>query len=618
MLKKVALFALALAVVGTAVPAQAQTVEELQAQIAALLSQIQALQTQLNSGSTGGSTALYTYNSNLTDGSQGADVSALQQFLFEKGFLKVNPTGYFGPLTKAALASYQASVGISPAVGYFGPVTRAHFNAMVATTPTPTTSPTTSPTATPTPALSGDEGIMTVELNPSPAAGTKVYEGDSDAAVMGIKVKAQNSDLKVERVKVKIGSAITAYTKQMTALGLYDGSSLLQKVDLNSSSVIKEGSDYYIYFTGLNFVVPQDTTKVLTVKVDIYSTVESTYAVSTTLTVPENGVRAMDAAGINQYGPSNPISRAFTINSDLADTASLTISKSANSPASTAIVANSQGDVTEATIFALDLKTKDDMAKVDQIVMNFGGLATETVAYLYDGSSLLASAEVTSNVATFSDMEDILHVAKDTTKTLTLKVSYSGATAAAATSTVSSVPTSSIVSYNSEGGVTSSISGSASSDVMYISAAAPSFALNSKSVSWTGATDVASGTLTGSFNISVTANGGDVYIPKTSGFSIVVASSSYATTTGVSVSYQEPTSGVTSLTNSYKISDGSTATFAVNFAVGEASIGAAAYYHFYLASVVWDDADDVDAATMTYSSTYMSDTFKTADVYVNK
>ena len=33
--------------------------------------------------------------------------------------------GYFGNLTKAAVAAYQTSVGITPAVGYFGPITRA-------------------------------------------------------------------------------------------------------------------------------------------------------------------------------------------------------------------------------------------------------------------------------------------------------------------------------------------------------------------------------------------------------------------------------------------------------------------------------------------------------------
>lgn len=68
---------------------------------------------------------------NLTVGSSGDDVVALQTWLEQKGFL-VMPIGvtkgYFGGITKAALAKYQISVGINPAVGYFGPITRGKIN----------------------------------------------------------------------------------------------------------------------------------------------------------------------------------------------------------------------------------------------------------------------------------------------------------------------------------------------------------------------------------------------------------------------------------------------------------------------------------------------------------
>jgi peptidoglycan hydrolase-like protein with peptidoglycan-binding domain len=77
----------------------------------------------------------FTYTRDLTLGSTGADVVALQTFLESKGHLKLpdgtsyngNPPtkGYFGNLTQAALSSYQTVKGISPADGYFGPVTRA-------------------------------------------------------------------------------------------------------------------------------------------------------------------------------------------------------------------------------------------------------------------------------------------------------------------------------------------------------------------------------------------------------------------------------------------------------------------------------------------------------------
>src|SRR5580704_15625405 len=68
--------------------ANAQTTSSLQAQIAALLAQMNQLQSQLgNSGSTGSMTASYTFSTDLTVGSRGADVTALQQMLINKGYL---------------------------------------------------------------------------------------------------------------------------------------------------------------------------------------------------------------------------------------------------------------------------------------------------------------------------------------------------------------------------------------------------------------------------------------------------------------------------------------------------------------------------------------------------
>ena len=59
-------------------------------------------------------------------GSRGEDVRRLQEFLYGGGYLNVQSTGYFGPITKNALAKYQAEVGIAPA-GVAGPKTREYF-----------------------------------------------------------------------------------------------------------------------------------------------------------------------------------------------------------------------------------------------------------------------------------------------------------------------------------------------------------------------------------------------------------------------------------------------------------------------------------------------------------
>lgn len=83
------------------------------------------------------STAVAVFKSNLTVGSLGSEVKALQQFLNSHGYPVAasgpgspgNETAWFGPATKAALAKYQKAKGITPAAGYFGPLTRASVNA---------------------------------------------------------------------------------------------------------------------------------------------------------------------------------------------------------------------------------------------------------------------------------------------------------------------------------------------------------------------------------------------------------------------------------------------------------------------------------------------------------
>jgi N-acetylmuramoyl-L-alanine amidase len=51
----------------------------------------------------------------------------LQKRLKSDGYFTGSVTGYFGPLTKAALESYQTKNGLS-AVGVVGPSTRALLN----------------------------------------------------------------------------------------------------------------------------------------------------------------------------------------------------------------------------------------------------------------------------------------------------------------------------------------------------------------------------------------------------------------------------------------------------------------------------------------------------------
>lgn len=71
------------------------------------------------------------FNVDLTLGSVGTDVVALQNMLIAQGYLVIPPgatKGYFGVQTQTAVARWQAANGIYPADGYFGPTSRARAN----------------------------------------------------------------------------------------------------------------------------------------------------------------------------------------------------------------------------------------------------------------------------------------------------------------------------------------------------------------------------------------------------------------------------------------------------------------------------------------------------------
>ena len=100
-------------------------------QAAGIISAAQAASLSASISGSQVSTSGYTFSTDLTVGSKGAAVTALQQVLVNGGYL-VMPSGvsmgYFGALTKASVIKYQLAKGISPAAGYVGPKTRASLN----------------------------------------------------------------------------------------------------------------------------------------------------------------------------------------------------------------------------------------------------------------------------------------------------------------------------------------------------------------------------------------------------------------------------------------------------------------------------------------------------------
>lgn len=88
-------------------------------------------------------------STNLYRGLSGNSVTTLQNFLSANGYFTVAPTGYFGPITFAAVQRYQASQGITT-TGYVGVLTRAAIeSACKVVPPTASTIRTLTPSAAP-------------------------------------------------------------------------------------------------------------------------------------------------------------------------------------------------------------------------------------------------------------------------------------------------------------------------------------------------------------------------------------------------------------------------------------------------------------------------------------
>lgn len=244
-IKKLVIGLAVVAMAFTVTVASADQISDLTAQINALMAQIGALQ----GGAPAGTSASHTYTVDLTIGSTGADVTALQTFLVSKGMLVMPagvPMGYFGPLTKAAVAKYQASVGIAPAVGYVGPLTRANLNSLVAPV-TPGTGTGTG-TGTGSAGLEGDSGDLASVSKISQYDNKEVGAGQEDVIVAGAELEASNDgDIAITAMKITFaysGTGSTRMNRYFDRVSIWMGDEEVGSADVDDFSKSSSGSTY--------------------------------------------------------------------------------------------------------------------------------------------------------------------------------------------------------------------------------------------------------------------------------------------------------------------------------------------------------------------------------------
>lgn len=484
-------------------PAKAQTIEELQAQIAALLEQLSALQ-----GQTGGSTGATTFTRDLYVGVSGSDVTVLQQYLEARGFFVLPASasyGYFGSITEAAVKQWQASVGL-PSTGYFGPLSRAEVGgAAGGTTGGGTTggpcgagqafnyltgqacggvmpagctagyafSPITGEacvatgggtTGGTTGEADGKLVTISVSLESSPPDGTDIASDYNGISLVKWKLRATNDNGVLKQFGIETTNRSWLYWQNAY---LYIGDTKVAEMKGLTSASFNEitvGSKYHLTFDNISYTLPVDTDVYITLKVDAISDTGRAAASGLIIQQDTNQIVVLDEDDDYSVstGSGTGTSNDRTWDWIAAQTGNVVPSGSSTSLGSRWVKISNQTTTDNITFQIFDIKAEAKDAEINSLLIG-ASTSGDTAANLFDsydlyegscptdgsttgctgpiaGGSVSAVNGDSGYTITFSNLNS--QIPKDTKKTFTIKVKMDDDDADSATATLTSAASS--------------------------------------------------------------------------------------------------------------------------------------------------------------------------------
>jgi len=406
----------------------------------------------------------------------------------------------------------------------------------------------------------------------------------------------------------------------VSAITVADGDTDVATMAVTSGNVIEEqvGTLYTVRVAGLNINVPKDTTKTIKVKINPILPVGEEGPEEITYYVPSYGIRGTDGAGLSQYAPNESLdSRTFVVSR--GDYAVLEISANTDNPRDKAVIINESVETKDVEMLKINARAKYNNLVIRRVKATLTDASSAIgSASLYDGSTLVA-ATTSGSTLVFDNLN--IQVSKDTTKVLTVKADWRATSTAGNAASISwTLNTNNIYAEDaatytqlttSNGYLTgSSVTGG---DVRgYV--VAPSLALASASIQ--PAAQLDNGNLASQtqakIKINVTAQGGDIYVPKyvsgTPASSGLSASSTDSYSSVIACSLDS--NALEASTDVWRVSLGDTRWFELSCTVGNTKTSAI-YTRLYLTAFRW--ATSLTGANIPTAWTWGLTDYKTSE-----
>jgi peptidoglycan hydrolase-like protein with peptidoglycan-binding domain len=426
----VAIVAVAMVFGAFASSAKAETTEDLQKMINDLLAQVAALQSQTGQGGTSVASGVcpYTWTRDLNVGATGGDVMKLQMFLNADLDTRVAAEGagsvgmeteFYGPATAAAVSKlqvkYRADI-LSPAnlvnpTGYFGPSTRAKANSLCAVAPVvddmddeEATDEEATDEEDEDMDLGGEASLDDFGMDASDE--DEYEEGAEDAAVAEATYEFQDGDAEISRIDVQlVGSGDEQDpwdTFEEVSLWV-DGDKVADVDASDEDNYLGDEDDGILRFSGLDLVAMEDEELEVVVAVTVNSSIDLggdadawTVAILNTRFFDADGVATtLDDGDDVDFGATE----SFTI--DEAGFEDEIIAKSSsNDPDATTLQVEDNKKSDWYTVFVFDLDTDDSTndLELNELVIN---IATSGATY----SALVDDAELVIDGVTIDDVD---------------------------------------------------------------------------------------------------------------------------------------------------------------------------------------------------------------------